>query len=77
MRRFGVDPDDMPERDADIEVPRPPNWGGFRLTIEHLELWVGPMFGPRSVRRIPQTEPDERLLTTFMLGFNLSWDAWK
>ena len=34
------------------------------------------MFGPRSVRTIPQTDPDERVLTTFMLGLDLAWDAW-
>jgi len=32
---FGVDPN------AQIgEVPRPPHWGGFRLWIDALELWV-------------------------------------
>ncbi len=53
---------------------------GFRQPLPRglaLELWAGPMFGPRSVRFVPQSEPDERLLTTFMLGFNLAWDAWK
>ncbi len=23
-----------------LQVPRPPHWGGFRLWIEHIELWV-------------------------------------
>lgn len=23
-----------------LHVPRPPHWGGFRLWIEHIELWV-------------------------------------
>jgi len=52
---------------------------GFRQPLPKglaLELWAGPMFGPRSVRRVPQVEPDERVLVTFMLGLNLAWDAW-
>ena len=40
-RRFGVDPravavDTAPE----VEVPRPPHWGGYRLWPEAVELWV-------------------------------------
>jgi len=53
---------------------------GFRQPLPRglaIELWAGPMFGPRSVRFVPQSEPDERLLTTFMLGLNLAWDALK
>ncbi len=29
------------ERFADREVPRPPHWGGFRLTPEMMEFWQG------------------------------------
>ncbi|MFQ5696894.1 MAG: pyridoxamine 5'-phosphate oxidase [Myxococcota bacterium] len=28
-------------RDPGAPVPRPPHWGGYRLWIESLELWVG------------------------------------
>lgn len=34
-RRFGVAPDAQ-----EGQVPRPPHWGGFRLWIESIELWV-------------------------------------
>lgn len=34
-RRFGVDPVTQTGH-----VPRPPHWGGFRLWIDRLELWV-------------------------------------
>jgi len=28
------------EQDLDINIPRPPHWGGYRLWAESLELWV-------------------------------------
>ena len=42
-RRFGVpyagpgspEPEQIP-----VEVPRPPHWGGFRLQVDAVELWV-------------------------------------
>ena len=34
-QRFGVAPGA-----EDVHVPRPPHWGGFRLWIESIELWV-------------------------------------
>jgi pyridoxamine 5'-phosphate oxidase len=39
MRRFGIDPDHPPAKNADIEIPRPPHWGGFRLYAERVEFW--------------------------------------
>lgn len=36
MLKLGVAIDD-----PDAEVPRPDNWGGFRVWAEHVELWVG------------------------------------
>jgi pyridoxamine 5'-phosphate oxidase len=32
------------ERFADGEVPRPPHWGGYRMTHESLEFWQGRSF---------------------------------
>lgn len=34
-RQFGIDP-----LSATAHVPRPPHWGGFRLWVERMELWV-------------------------------------
>lgn len=39
FRRFGIDPANLPPKDAMVEIPRPAHWGGFRLTVERLELW--------------------------------------
>jgi pyridoxamine 5'-phosphate oxidase len=41
--RFGIpyDGPGTPEPEGvSIVVPRPPNWGGFRLRVEAIELWV-------------------------------------
>jgi hypothetical protein len=46
--------------------------GGFGL-----ELWGGPMFGPRSVRTIAGQDPDRRTLITFMIGLNATFDVVK
>ena len=39
MRRFGLDPAHPPARDAIVNIPRPPHWGGFRLYAERVEFW--------------------------------------
>ena len=43
-KRFGAPPPDDATAEATtdgaIVVPRPPNWGGFRLWAESVELWV-------------------------------------
>lgn len=52
---------------------------GFRQPLPkrvHAELWGGLVIGPHSSRRVPDLEPDERVLTTFLVGLNVSWDAW-
>jgi pyridoxamine 5'-phosphate oxidase len=42
-RRFGIayDGPGTPEPDdVAVDIPRPPNWGGFRLYADAVELWV-------------------------------------
>jgi pyridoxamine 5'-phosphate oxidase len=42
-QRFAIPyggPGTMEPREVTTEVPRPPNWGGFRLRVEAIELWV-------------------------------------
>jgi pyridoxamine 5'-phosphate oxidase len=41
--RFGIaygGPGTQEPADVTVEVPRPPYWGGFRLDVEAIELWV-------------------------------------
>jgi pyridoxamine 5'-phosphate oxidase len=40
MRRFGLDPDRPPETGANVNIPRPRHWGGYRIWAERLELWA-------------------------------------
>jgi len=42
-RRFGIPyggPGSAEPAAVDADVPRPPHWGGFRLHVEAIELWV-------------------------------------
>jgi hypothetical protein len=51
---------------------------GFRQPLPRgfaAELWGGLVLGPHSRRQLPQEQPDERVLTTFLVGVNVSWDA--
>lgn len=59
--RFGVTPDT-----TDAQVPRPPHWGGYRLWIETMELWVeGPgRVHDRAVWRRSLQPRDEFSFTT-------------
>jgi pyridoxamine 5'-phosphate oxidase len=50
LNRFGVTPGpsgELPPADGTlpdgrtIDIPRPPHWGGFRIYIERMELWIG------------------------------------
>lgn len=52
---------------------------GFRQLLGErmaIELWGGPMIGPRSTRTTIPTEPVERrILPTFLIGINVSGDV--
>ena len=42
-RRFGIaygGPGTQEPAEVTVEIPRPPYWGGFRLQVEAIELWV-------------------------------------
>ena len=39
------------------------------------ELWAGPMIGPRSRREVPPAPAEKRVLPTFLVGINLTFDA--
>lgn len=72
--RFGTPPvgPDAVAGDAavDIAVPRPPNWGGYRLWVDAVELWVE---GPY---RIHDRARYERTLTAEATG-GFSASAWQ
>ena len=40
MGRHGVGAENV-LGNSDMEIPRPPHWGGFRLWFERVELWCG------------------------------------
>lgn len=41
LERFGIDPKNPPPHGAEVDIPRPPHWGGFRIVATEVELWVG------------------------------------
>lgn len=41
LTRFGIDPTNPPPADAEVEIPRPPHWGGYQIVAFEVELWVG------------------------------------
>ncbi len=63
MTRFGLKPLDLPPPDATLDIPRPPNWGGWRLWARRVELWCG------SAARIHDRAEWTRSLTQAKDGF--------
>lgn len=39
LRRFNLDPTNLPPPTQQVSIPRPQHWGGYRLHIERIELW--------------------------------------
>jgi pyridoxamine 5'-phosphate oxidase len=42
-RHFGIPydgPGSVEPQDIKVDVPRPPHWGGYRLHVDAMELWV-------------------------------------
>jgi pyridoxamine 5'-phosphate oxidase len=62
-RRFGVPyegPGSAEPSDMTVDVPRPPNWGGFRLCADAVELWVEGEFRIHDRARWTRSLPDRR-----------------
>jgi len=41
LRDLGIPPEDIIRLRDQAPIPRPPNWGGFRLYARSVELWLG------------------------------------
>lgn len=41
IAKLGLDPNELAARGAEVPIPRPPGWGGFRLWVSRCELWLG------------------------------------
>lgn len=41
MEEFGIDIEQVMRGESTRPIPRPPNWGGYRLWIRMIELWSG------------------------------------
>ena len=62
-RRFGIPYDGPGAREPDnvtVDVPRPPNWGGYRLRADAVELWVEGEFRIHDRARWTRTLSDRR-----------------
>jgi len=72
MIDLGVPLDGLGDESAevDLDVPRPPHWGGYRLWVEWAELWI------ESPARVHDRARWTRVLTTERDGFELGpWSA--
>jgi pyridoxamine 5'-phosphate oxidase len=62
-RRFGIpyEGPGMAEPDTiAVDVPRPPHWGGYRLYVDAVELWVEGQFRIHDRARWTRSLPDRR-----------------
>jgi pyridoxamine 5'-phosphate oxidase len=62
-RRFGIPyegPGSPEPGDVTVDVPRPPNWGGYRLYLDAVELWVEGDFRIHDRARWTRSWPDHR-----------------
>lgn len=41
LKRHGVGVTDIALKGNNIHIPRPPHWGGFRIWVDRLEIWLG------------------------------------
>jgi pyridoxamine 5'-phosphate oxidase len=60
-RRFGIPyegPGSPEPSDVTVDVPRPPNWGGYRLILDAVELWVEGEFRIHDRARWTRALPD-------------------
>lgn len=57
MKKFGLDPDRPPAAGEQVNIPRPPHWGGYRLWADRIEMWVS------GVGRVHDRAAWERSLT--------------
>jgi pyridoxamine 5'-phosphate oxidase len=60
-RRFGIPfegPGSPEPSDVTVDVPRPPNWGGYRLYLDAVELWVEGEFRIHDRARWTRSLPD-------------------
>jgi pyridoxamine 5'-phosphate oxidase len=62
-RRFGIPyggPGSAEPDHISVEVPRPPNWGGYRLNIDAVELWVEGEYRIHDRARWTRSLPESR-----------------
>ncbi|MGH7243138.1 MAG: pyridoxamine 5'-phosphate oxidase [Phycisphaerales bacterium] len=41
MGKLGISIKDIMDKGNDVNIPRPPHWGGWRLWADRIELWLG------------------------------------
>lgn len=41
ITRLGLQDRDLSDAGGNVDIPRPPHWGGYRLWAQRVELWLG------------------------------------